>query len=66
MIESFCVIDNKFSLLMSRVQLIVNNIADWLSKNKLFPNTLKTYLMFFNYKNNSPPLANIHRHDRKE
>ena len=57
---AFCVIDNNYDLLMSRVQLLVNNIAEWLSNNRLFPNTLKTYLMFFNYRNNSPLLPNIY------
>ena len=57
---AFWVVDNNFSLLMSRVQLLVNNIAEWLSNNRLFPDTLKKYLMFINYRNNSLPLPNIY------
>ena len=55
----FVIIDVCFNSLMNRVQILVNNIAEWLSNNKLFPNTLKTHLMFFNYRTHTPPLPDI-------
>ena len=59
MMEPFVLLNASFDMLMIRIQLLVNEISQWLLQNRLFPNTSKTYLMFFNYNNTSPPLPDV-------